>query len=203
MEILVCKDENAWVGAANDWLRSRLKKMPVERIFLPAGETPRPLYRSWEKSGAPFSDNVRLLQVDEVLTSRGPGIFQKFFKECLPSYQKQFDYIQNADQWAQLTLLGLGTNGHVAFHEPGLPPPFFSGCLELNAETTERLKLAPRSRVVTYGLNAFLRSQGILLLVRGEGKRAILNEILKPECQLPAAKLKTHHDLCILTDFEI
>jgi 6-phosphogluconolactonase/glucosamine-6-phosphate isomerase/deaminase len=161
------------------------------------------LYRSWEKSGAPFSDQVRLLQVDEVLTPQGPGIFQKFFQESLPSYQNQFDYIQAADQWAQLTLLGLGTNGHVAFHEPGLPAPFFSGCLELNAETTQRLKLPSQARVVTYGLNAFMRSQGILLLVRGEGKRTILKEILKSDCQLPAAKLKAHHDLCILTDFEI
>jgi len=215
----VCKDENAWVEAANHWLKSRLAKFKsqkrVVRLFLPAGETPRPLYRSWEAGHGPFlkrsSDaspnttdvHVQLVQVDDIISGTGQGVFRRFFEEALPSFKNQFQCIGLAEAAADLAILGLGTNGHVAFHEPNLPPHFYSGCVTLDNETTSRLKLAAGARAVTYGLSAFMRCQEILLIVRGENKKNILAEILKADCKKPAAFLKNHPRLTILTDFAL
>ena len=203
MEILPCKDENEWVDTINEWIVSNIKNQGVRRIFLPAGDTPRPLYENWESQGAPFGPSIQLMQLDEVLAEQGRRPFRDFFKQTLPSFQKQFLYIDEADSCADLALLGLGLNGHMAFHEPGLGDDFFSGCLNLNVETCRRLKIPDGSRAVSYGLAAFLKTKSIALIVRGEAKREILKEVLREGCDLPAAKLKGHGRLSIVTDFSV
>jgi 6-phosphogluconolactonase/glucosamine-6-phosphate isomerase/deaminase len=203
MKILTCKGETEWVEAINDWLRDRLRSTNSQRLFVPAGETPRPLYENWQKKGAPFSRALKLVQIDEALTGFELGVFRRFFEAQLPSYQNQFEYIEEAERGGDLAILGLGLNGHVAFHEPGFPKGFYSGCLSLNRETVEKLKWSPHTRVVSYGVGAFLKSKAILLIVRGESKRSILNEILKAGCDRPAAWLKNHSDFTVITDFEL
>ena len=201
MDVVECKDETEWVDAINSWLKTQIELYHPKRLFLPAGESPRPLYRNWERFGAPFSSELRLVQLDEIITGVKQNAFRHFFEETLPSYQQQFDYIEGAEEGADLAILGLGANGHVAFHEPGLSPRFYSGCLILNPETIKRSQLYEGVKVVTYGVEAFLRAKAILMIVRGEAKRAIFQEVLRSACELPAAKLKVHAHFTIMTDF--
>ena len=102
-----------------------------------------------------------------------------------------------------MAILGLGQNGHVAFHEPSLNTNFFSGCLKLDLETTKRLGLEPETRVVSYGLNAFLKSKAILLIVRGETKKTIFTQVMQANCKLPAAFLLKHYDVTVVVDFKV
>jgi 6-phosphogluconolactonase/glucosamine-6-phosphate isomerase/deaminase len=201
MEIISCKDETTWVKTINEWLYKQSLKYAIDRVFVPAGDTPRPLYRSWEASGLPFKSTAKLVQLDEILTGRGEGLFKKFFKETLPSFQKNFEYIDKADSGADIAILGLGPNGHVAFHEPGLSANFYSGCLQLNEETANRLKIEAGAKVVSYGLGAFMKSKGVILIVRGAQKKEILKTILKHGCALPAALLLNHKNVLVVTDF--
>ncbi|MCB0350008.1 MAG: 6-phosphogluconolactonase [Bdellovibrionales bacterium] len=203
MDIIECKDEFTWIDKINTWVKQELDRSRAKSLFLPAGSTPRPLYQNWEVSGAPFSGDVRLMQLDEILNGEKKNAFRHFFQETLPSYQKQFQYIDEADKCADLAILGLGVNGHVGYHEPGLSPQFYSGCLTLNPETIEHSQLDPGVRVVTYGLQAFLKAKSILLIVRGVSKRDILREVLGADCVLPAAYLKKHNHLSIVTDFKL
>lgn len=199
MNHIVCKDESEWVRSIHESLLQRVKQYQAQSLFLPAGETPRPLYSFWENEKPQALSQLRFYQVDEILSGSHASMFQKFFKDTLPSFQAQFEYIDQAESVADLALLGLGLNGHVAFHEPGLPASFYSGCLSLNRETSARLDLRPDARVVSYGLGAFLKCKAILLVVRGKSKKEILSEILKPESQLPAALLKSHGDFSIIS----
>lgn len=211
MRIVECKDEKAWVDEINSWLAHEIESQHARRIFIPAGETPRPLYRSWQRnhfSNSKPSQQVveclsltTLVQLDEVLNDEKP--FRNFFRECLPQYCEQIEFIEVAEKGADIALLGLGLNGHIAFHEPGIGDNFFSGCLELSAETISRLKLPPHARGITYGLDAFMKSKSVGLIVRGEGKAQILRKILRPECRLPAARLKAHPNFTIFSDFKI
>ncbi|OFZ18213.1 MAG: hypothetical protein A2Z20_11865 [Bdellovibrionales bacterium RBG_16_40_8] len=203
MELIVCKDEIAWVESINTWLSINIERYNISRVFLPAGDTPRPLYKFWESRGAPFSENLKLIQLDEIISGLSAGSFRTFFKETLPSFINQFEFIDEADKGAQLAVLGLGANGHVAFHEPGLDKDFFSGCVNLSADTILRNKLSAGTRAVSYGVGAFLLTQAIILIVRGEAKKNILRNILSAGCDLPAAQLMSHPNLVIITDIKI
>ncbi len=211
MRIVECKDEKSWVDKINGWLAHEIEAYQAKRIFVPAGETPRPLYRSWQLVNAQSPMAMRrlveqinkttLVQLDEVLSEEKP--FRQFFNECLPAFASHIEFIDSAERGADLALLGLGLNGHIAFHEPGIRDDFFSGCLELSAETTGRLKLPMHARGVTYGLGAFMKTKSICLIIRGSSKAQILAKILEPNCELPAAQLKAHPNFTIITDFRV
>lgn len=203
MNLIVCKDETHWVRTVNSILLEKIDRYTVRTMFLPAGETPVPLYRDWSKSEPTFLKNLTLLQIDEILTGSKRGCFQNFFRDHLKNYVSRMEWIQSAGSTADLGLLGLGMNGHVAFHEPSLPVQFFSGCLTLDPITIERLELEPNTKAVTYGLNSIMRAKALVLLVRGESKRTILQQVLKEKTSLPATTLLEHKDLTIVTDFDL
>lgn len=168
---------------------------------MPAGNTPIPLYENWEKHKPDFLKSLKLIQIDEVLFKK-PYLFQSYFKKNLPSYQNQIDYINEAEKFADLALLGLGLNGHVGFHEPGISNSFFSGCLKLSSETVEQLKLeAPREKDnhwgVTYGLNAFMKCRSVALVVRGASKDKVLQSVLEGDKSYPASELIQHKSLFV------
>jgi 6-phosphogluconolactonase/glucosamine-6-phosphate isomerase/deaminase len=201
MEIIRCKEQTEWVEAINVWILNRIQSCKAKSIFIPAGETPRPLYASWETNKPPFDKHMQLLQVDEILTGNQKFKFKKFFSENLPTYISQVQLISEADKIADLAILGLGVNGHVAFHEPGLNVGFFSGCLTLDQITLKNLNLEFDTKVISYGLASFIRAKSIALIVRGEAKKSILRKVLEPGSKLPAAYLLRHPDLQIFTDF--
>lgn len=202
MEIKVCKDPQDWTKAAHDWCADSIARLHVKNIFVPAGNTPLPLYRYWSDARPDYLAGRRLLQVDDVLTGPKAGMFKRFFEEHLPQHQSQLVGLGDGARTAELCLLGLGLNGHVAFHEPEVAPDFYSGCVKLSRTTCDNLGVDQGTWGISYGVSAFLKSQAILLLVRGEQKRGILNEVLSGST-CPAGWLKDHEQLTILTDFDI
>ena len=111
-------------------------------------------------------------------------------------------FIDDASQVADLALLGLGLNGHVAFHEPGLPENFFSGCVRLNSHTCQNLGVKNGAWGLTYGIGALKRAKAVLLMVRGLSKHEILGQLLKQNPALPATYLLKHANITILVDRE-
>lgn len=204
MQIIECKDEIAWVEAANDWLLNATQRNSAKRLFIPAGDTPLPLYRSWQGDHSQVQNalkQLKLVQLDEILNQNSP--FRRFFEIHLSKYVSQIEFIDGAEGGADIALLGIGLNGHVAFHEPGVRPGFYSGCLKLTHETAQRLKIKEPALGLSYGVAAFLRAREICLLVRGESKRAILKEAMRPNSELPAAMVLRHANVSVITDFKI
>lgn len=195
MEFL--RAEDGGTEATEKWLENRVKRYGAQSLFLPAGETPKPLYARWRKAAPAYLKGLRLLQVDDVSTGKETGMFARFFQEELPTFHVE-PPVKEAK--ADLAILGLGTNGHVAFHEPGLPSSFRFGEVDLADDTALRLKLEPGTRGITYGVGTFFESKAILLVVRGENKRAILERLKKGDPSLPATGLLRHPDLTVLTD---
>jgi glucosamine-6-phosphate deaminase len=203
MNLQVCNSEQDWVRAINEWLAAELAQRRMNRIFLPAGETPKPLYRDWQNKPPDFLENLKFVQLDEILTGTHRFAFRQFFRQYMPDYNAQFEFIDHAEEGADLALLGLGYNGHVAFHEPGIDPSFYSGCLTLNTDTAKRLCCEPNTRVVSYGLGAFLRTRAALMIVRDESKRSILRRVLDGDTRLPASHLLKHENFHIITNFAL
>lgn len=203
MRHLYCKDEKHWIDAANAWLADQKEEFKARSVYLPAGETPRALYKDWQAHERAFLKGMTFVQIDDVVSGRKKDMFKNFFCENLPEYKNQFVFFKDGDKIADLAVLGLGLNGHVAFHEPGIPAQFFSGCVRLSDKTKETLDLEPETWGQTFGIDAFIRSKAILMLVRGEKKREVVNRLMRADPTLPASALLKHNNFTLLTDFEI
>lgn len=202
MEMFVCKTHLEMVERAHLWCASRLPTSAPRSLFVPAGGTPTRLYEFWERQRPAYLSGADLLQIDDVLTGERKGMFRHYFETHLPHFRSRLVPIENGDRIADATILGFGLNGHVAFHEPGLDPEFFSGCVRLSEETRQTLALEPDTWGVTYGLGAFLRTRSVLLLVSGEKKRTLFHRFMLETDTFPATFLKHHADLTVLTDFD-
>ncbi len=203
MKLIICETSDELSQVASEWCEKEVRQTSAQSLFIPAGQTPGGLYRIWEKIKPDYLKNLSLLQIDEIKSGAKQGEFQRFFRQQLPSYLKQIKWIDQADQVAEIGLLGLGLNGHVGFHEPGLPSSFQSGCVQLSETTCQLLGLEAHTWGVTYGAGAFLRCQRLLLMVQGVKKREILKKVLDPQnLGLPAQYLLAHGGLTILADRE-
>jgi 6-phosphogluconolactonase/glucosamine-6-phosphate isomerase/deaminase len=198
MEKFYCQSQDEWLFTIENWFKDRVDRGGVRRVFLPAGETPKPLYEHWQTCSPDYIKGLKFVQVDDVISGPGARIFQKFFTEQLSLYIDQFEFIEEAELGADIALLGLGLNGHIAFHEPGLPNHFYSGCLILDAKTSSHLGLPGDTRAVTYGAGAFLKARSIALIVRGESKQEVLQKFLQGDPSLPVTALLGHPDLSLI-----
>jgi len=207
MEVIHCKRSQDLVQEADRWCHEKLGQRSAsvsQRIYVPAGETPRPLYRHWREHRPRYLNSAELLQIDDVITGSQAGLFRRFFESELgKDFRKQLRAIENADQQADFAILGFGLNGHLAFHEPEIGSDFFSGCVPLSKTTCSTLGLEAGAWGVTYGLAAFLRCRSILLMVSGEKKAAMFRRFLsEPVLSIPgftALGLKAHPDLTVVT----
>ncbi len=184
---------------ASEWLARHIAE-GARSVFLPAGKTPEKLYALWEKERPKFLEGATLKQIDDVLTGPQAGVFKKFFEEHLPSYTGQFEWIDRADGGADVAILGLGLNGHIAFHEPSLPTNFYGGCVELTEITRRTLGLGEPTWGLTYGASTFMQCRSILMIASGESKRDVVARLSQASPTLPASVLLEHRDFTLLID---
>lgn len=204
MKKIVSQEQSAWVLQASDWLQQKQIEYKAKSVYLPAGETPKKIYSYWQEQKPPFLDSLKLIQIDDVMTGQQKHVFRTFFKDYLPYKAEQIEYFETGHSQADLGILGLGMNGHVAFHEPDLNPKLYSGCVKLQDITIKNLNLEPNTWGKSYGAGAFNQCKALLLIVNGVKKKSILQKTLSfpNSISIPASLLLGHQDLTILTDFE-
>lgn len=190
-----------WVNVAWEWMHTEVQ--PRARVFVPAGGTPQAIYQSWRDRKSDLLPSLKLIQIDDIVTGPKRGLFKRFLLEELPHMAGQLEFIDRGDATADIALLGVGVNGHVAFHEPDLPEDFYSGCVPLTEMTKRYLELLEPTWGVTYGASAFLQSKKILVLAKGEKKREILREALTQKSCLPVAQVLRHSRATLVTDFPL
>jgi glucosamine-6-phosphate deaminase len=105
-----------------------------------------------------------------------------------------------------LTFLGLGSNGHIAFNEPGTPFDSRTRVVALTESTrAANASLFPEGTVpthaITMGIATILESKSIVLLASGEKKRAAIERLRSGEIteKFPASALWKHPDVTVLT----
>ncbi|HVT44193.1 MAG TPA: glucosamine-6-phosphate deaminase [Thermoanaerobaculia bacterium] len=106
-----------------------------------------------------------------------------------------------------LTILGLGSNGHIAFNEPGSPFDSRTRVVHLAEETLRaNAEEFPGERVperaITMGIATILASRSILILASGEAKREATRRLARerPSPDFPASALRMHADVTVLVD---
>lgn len=131
--------------------------------------------------------------------------------EHLELKNKQYDDLIMQGHPINLQLLGIGTNGHIGFNEPGTP--FDSGTrkvdlsdttIQANARFFNHINEVP-TQAVTMGIKTIMQSERIILLATGEKKRAIIQQLFhmsQPDEAIPASVLLHHPNVLVITDNE-
>ncbi|MFW7380740.1 MAG: 6-phosphogluconolactonase [Oligoflexus sp.] len=198
MKTVFFKQPDQWIDASWQWLKETIEVYGIKTFFLPAGASPQGLYAKMEAIKPDFLNDIKFIQVDDILSGGSRGRFRRNFEEQLPSYTKQIHFIDQGERQAEAAILGLGLNGHVAFHEPHLPENFQFGEITLSSETCQNLQVSPGTKGLSYGLGHFLGCRRILVLVNGSHKRPILQRTLAGDPDIPASRFLQHADTTVL-----
>ena len=110
-----------------------------------------------------------------------------------------------------IQLLGLCSDGNIAFNEPGTPFDALTHIAELteqtisdNARFFERIEDVP-TKACTMGLKSIMNAKKIVLIAIGKSKAAAVNELINGEINeaWPCTILRNHPDVVIYVDKEL
>lgn len=109
-----------------------------------------------------------------------------------------------------LGMLGIGTNGHIGFNEPGTPFELEMHVKELDGRTAEMKAglFGSADRVpqqgITVGIRRIMMSRKLLLLAKGAGKAEIVKRALTGPVtpEVPGSVLQLHPFLTVMLDKE-
>lgn len=124
-------------------------------------------------------------------------------QEC-ESYEKKIKAAGGID----IQLLGIGSNGHIAFNEPSDSFQRWSHVVELKESTIKdnsrffkTIEEVP-TRAVTMGIGSIMQAKRILIIALGENKADAIKQLIDgnvtPQC--PASVLQFHTDVTLMID---
>lgn len=233
MKVIVTKDYEELSARAAKVMLDVVKDNPYAVLGLATGTTPLGLYEHMiadhEKNGTSYA-HIRTANLDEYkgLPKTHEQSYAYFMKKNLfdkLDIEAENTNIENgtaADEEKEcvrydalleqlprdIQLLGLGSNGHIAFNEPGTP--FGSGThvvtlaestVKDNARLFEDISEVPR-KAFTMGIKQIMQAKKILILVSGANKADAVYKTVKGEVteKVPASVLQLHPDCILIAD---
>jgi glucosamine-6-phosphate deaminase len=212
-----------------------LEEKPTLVLGLPTGRTPLLFYEELRKlatAGRADFSRATTFNVDEFLgvPASHPGSYRSFMQRHLfghvnldPSrinflhgdasdptdeccrYEKAIGEAGGID----LLILGIGTNGHIGFNEPGPGLAARTHQVTLKAETRRSNAAlfgndpeAVPAEALSMGMGTILDAKSVVLLATGEKKAKCVEQLVTGPIttQLPASFLQLHRDVAIMLD---
>jgi glucosamine-6-phosphate deaminase len=212
--------------AAAEAVIRQLKGKPDSCIGLPTGRTPIGCYAilsDLSKGKKLDWSAAKCFALDDYLDADEDKSFNHYlythlYKQCNlpitsrfnPRFSDDYDALIAGQGGLDLTLIGIGRNGHIAFNEPQTPFSSWTHCLRLT-ESTRRANSAFFGSVektpqyaATMGIKTILSSRKLILIANGSDKQEILHKALHGPIteDVPASILQQHPDLSVITDFD-
>jgi len=233
MHLLRFDTESAWVEAIASLWRDRLRLNPRLRMCLPSGHTPNAVYAAMGRAVAAGQVSFReadVFALDDFggLALDDPGrcrnMLQHYLLDQVDLPRDQFHFIdteaRDLDKVCRdydaliaqrggfdLTLLGIGLNGHLGLNEPGSTADSPTRRVEMHASTVKASAgYLTHSQLPTWGvgvgLKQLLGSREIWLLASGAKKADIIRRLLATDTttDLPASWLRQHANSWLLAD---
>ena len=234
MKVVICSSyEEMSIRAAEIFTR-RIREKPNIVLGLATGETPvgtyKELIRLHKEEGLDFSQ-ATTFNLDEYagLSPSHPQSYRYFMDKNLfdeINIKKENTHILSGlaeDLEAEcasfeeriasaggidLQFLGIGSNGHIAFNEPGSARTSRTHLVDLaestiqdNARFFDDPSRVPR-QALTLGIGAIIEAREIMLLASGQGKaRAIASSVEGPlTLAVPASALQLHPNAVLIID---
>ncbi|HLQ74652.1 MAG TPA: glucosamine-6-phosphate deaminase, partial [Alloiococcus sp.] len=131
------------------------------------------------------------------------GVAKDLNAEC-ENYEQFIQDVGGID----LQVLGLGTNGHIAFNEPGTSFESRTSVVDLTQETLEANRRFFNSidevptQALSMGIGLIFEAKEIILLVSGEAKAEALSRVINGKVteELPGSILQQHDHVTIIAD---
>lgn len=227
-------DPTAIADYVSDILVAKIQSQPRAVLGLATGGTMEPIYaRLVEQAGETELDVSQLttFNLDEYigLAPDHPKSYAAYMQEHLfrhlkfdparvhlpdglapdlHAYCKQFSLEMEAAGGIDLQLLGVGSNGHIGFNEPGTP--FNQPCHVVKLAEQTRIDnsrffakglMVPES-AITMGLAEIMAAREIVLVATGAGKAPIIAQWYEHEVteDIPFTILKNHLNATIILD---
>jgi len=233
MEVVPLSTADEVAALAASTIEALVRTRPAAVLGLATGSTPVPTYAELvarhRAGGGPSYDGVRVFLLDEYV-GLPPGHPQSYratiARELTDDLGIPPDRVRGPDPadvptagaayeaqlreagGVDLQLLGVGTDGHLAFNEPGSSLASATRLKTLTAETRHdnarffgSVDDVPR-HVLTQGLGTILRAGHLLLIATGEAKaEAVAAAVEGPlTASCPASVLQLHPHATVLLD---
>ena len=233
MKVIVVDNYDKMVKKAFAIVKDIVKKNPYAVLGLATGSTPKGLYKLMAedcKKNKTSYEHIRTVNLDEYqgLPSSHEQSYAFFMRKNL------FDHIDvNSDNLniengmagneekeckrydevldslpRDIQILGLGSNGHIAFNEPNTPFGSTTHVVTLadstvkdNSRLFADISEVPR-KAFTMGLKSIMQAKKILVLASGANKAAAVYGMVRGEVteRLPASVLQLHPDCTLIID---
>lgn len=234
MKLIEAKNYEHMCELAANYISEKVRENPKITLGLATGGTPLGTYEKLIEDfqhGKTSYKQVVSFNLDEYigLTGQDPNSYRyymnaNFFNHIDIDLENTFvpngatedleqecqDYETNIAKkgGVDLQLLGIGSNGHIGFNEPGASFQSYTHVVDLAESTIEANSIyfddkedVPK-KAVTMGIASIMRSKEILLLVSGDHKHEALAKLVNGEVseQFPASILKHHPFVTIIAD---
>lgn len=203
-----------------DIVEEQLVEKVFQQLVLPTGSTPIGLYKELAKRNLNWS-YVRTFNLDVyIMNPNHSQSYQTFMKENLfnriniypdnchfpfrptLAYEDKINYFGGVD----LCILGIGSNGHIAFNEPGSSFKSRTRVVDLDEQTIQdnsrffdSVDDVPK-QAITMGLKTIMSSKKIVLMANGKHKKDILEQAMygKITEDVPASILQEHSNCTVM-----
>lgn len=233
MKIIITKNYQEMSEKAFEIMGAVVKSNPSAVIGLATGTTPIGLYKEMikdhEQNGTSYK-NIKTVNLDEYagLDYSSDQSYVYFMRDNL------FDHIDidlkntniengkaenreaECERYTELLsrmqqdiqLLGLGSNGHIAFNEPNTPFGSTTHIVDLtentikdNSRLFKSIDEVPR-QAFTMGIKNIMNAKKILILASGENKAKAVYDTVKGKVteEVPASVLQLHPDCTLIVD---
>lgn len=233
MKVIITENYDEMSKKAAEILIDLVKKNPNAILGLATGSSPIGTYQNMikdhQENGTSYK-NVKTVNLDEYvgLTADHDQSYAYFMRTNLfdyidvdlantnlpsgsaPCAQAECDrynaLLENYKQDVQV--LGLGSNGHIGFNEPGTPFGSVTHLVDLTESTIKdnsrlfaSIDEVPR-QALSMGIKNIMQAKSILMVVSGKNKAKAVRGMVKGEVtpNLPASVLQLHPFVTIVCD---
>ena len=232
MEVKVLKSEEINRQIADTFI-DLIKRNPKAILGLATGSSPVGVYqllvKAYEEGEISFKD-IKTFNLDEYVGLDGSNdqSYRYFMNYNLFDHvdidknnthvpsgigdieakAKEYDEMIKAAGGIDLQILGLGSDCHIAFNEPGTPFDSLTHVTDIaestikdNARFFARIEDVP-TKAVTMGLKSIMNARKIVLLATGKNKAQAVYDLIKGEQNEshPGSILRDHPDCTIYVD---
>ena len=200
-----------------DIVEAQLKEQPLSKLILPTGSTPLGLYDELVKRKLDWSHAITFNLDEYLMNPDHPYSYHSYMRKNLfdrtniyPDHShfpfrptSAFEDKIAGSMGIDLCILGIGTNGHIAFNEPGSSFLSRTRVVNLDEQTIQdnsrffgSVEDTPK-QAITMGLGTIMESKKIVLMANGDHKLNILNVAMNGEVteDVPASILQNHENV--------
>lgn len=234
MRVIVCKDYEEMSDVAARSVAEVMNRNPHAVLGLATGSTPEGMYDrlvEMNRDGEIDFSGITTVNLDEYypISPENEQSYRYFMNKHLfdrVNIKKENTYVPDGTApdamaeaaryeafvqslgGADLQILGIGRNGHIAFNEPeaALYPEthvtaLTADTIQANARFFASEDEVPRA-ALTMGMGTILSAKKIVILANGEGKREAVRRMLdgRVGCDCPASFLHLHRNVTLICD---